>query len=179
MTFDQWTLETIRYDKSMMSWLEERRHEWLPLAQDAILKLLEGYTLLVLTDDNRDWFATYILSKLNNSLKNRPFLPVYKLKTLYPNLRTLQEEEEIELLFDMLSISFGERFFIWYIGNSTSSYLKIAMRCKKGFFWIMDKEVQNGFTLRSYDELLDIKLLQLFRLFDKSIDVILFGEVEV
>ena len=39
--------------------------------------------------------------------------------------------------------------------------------------------MQNSFTFRSDDEELDIKLIQLLMLFDKSIDAILFGEVDI
>jgi len=37
----------------------------------------------------------------------------------------------------------------------------------------------NSFTLKSYDEMIDIKLLQLFRLFDKTLGAALFAEVDV
>jgi len=43
----------------------------------------------------------------------------------------------------------------------------------------MDEEMTNSFTLRSYDELIDIKLLQLFRLFDKTISAALFAEIDL
>ena len=51
-------------------------------------------------------------------------------------------------------------------------------RSDENFLWIMDEEVQNSFKLRSSDVLLDIKLLQLFKLFNKTIDVGLFGEID-
>jgi len=43
----------------------------------------------------------------------------------------------------------------------------------------LDEMMQNSFTLRSDDEELDIKLIQLLTLFDKSIDAILFSEVDI
>ena len=43
--------------------------------------------------------------------------------------------------------------------------------------WIMDEHIQNSFYLLSSDENLDIKLIQLFKLLDKSIDAVLFAEV--
>lgn len=177
MTFDQFTLQTVRYDKSMMNWLEERRYEWLPLAQDALQRIVSGYTLLVLSDDERDWFAHYVVTRLNAS-KNRPFIPVYDLKKMAPYIGRLTTNEEIDLFFDMLSISYDERFFIWYIGRSTSPYVRIAKKRDDSFLWIMDEDMQNNFTLQSFDELLDIKLLQLFRLFEKSLEAAIFGEVE-
>ncbi len=179
LSFDQWTLKTIRYDKSMMNWLEERRYEWLPLAADALNRIVSGYTVLLLTDDERDWFAKYILTSINKSIKNRPFIPIYNLKSITPAIKRLQHKEELDLFFDMLDISFNEQYFIWYIGRSSSSYVKIAKRRDDSFLWIMDEDMQNNFTLKSFDELLDIKLLHLFRLFEKSLDAAIFGEFDL
>ncbi len=176
ISFDQWTLQKIRYDKSMMNWLEERRYEWLPLAADALSRIVSGYSVLILTDDERDWFAHYVVTSLNRSLKNRPFVPIYELKKIAPYLSKLQSKEEIELFFDMLEISYCERYFIWYIGRSNAPYVKLAKNRDDSFLWIMDEDMQNNFTLKSFDELLDIKLLQLYRLFEKSLDGAIFGE---
>ncbi len=177
-TFDQWTLETIRYDKSLMNWLEERRYEWLPLVQDAVVKIIEGYSVLLLTDTERQWFGEYVTTSINRPIKNRPFVPVYLLKNIAPYIENIRKNEEIELLFDMLNISFEERYFIWYIGKATTPYVNIAKYKDDSFLWIMDEDMQNNFTLKSFDDMLDFKLLQLFRLFDKSLDVALFSEVE-
>ncbi len=43
--------------------------------------------------------------------------------------------------------------------------------------WLFDEQAQNSFTLSSSDENLDIKLLNLYKLFDKSIDAVLFAKV--
>ena len=42
---------------------------------------------------------------------------------------------------------------------------------------IAEEQAQNSFTLSSSDENLDIKLLNLYKLFDKSIDAVLFAKV--
>ncbi|BCD60138.1 MULTISPECIES: HobA family DNA replication regulator [unclassified Nitratiruptor] len=175
-TFDQWTLKTIRYDKSMMNWLEERRYDWLPLAMDALKKIISGYSVLMLTDDERDWFCDYAITTFNKSLKTRPFIPIYNLKKTAPYLKNIQTNEDIELFFDMLDISYAGEYFIWYVGRSNYPLVKIAKRKDDSFLWIMDEDMQNNFTLKSYDELLDMKLLQLFRLFEKSLDAAIFGE---
>ncbi len=177
-SFDQWTLETIRYDKSMMNWLEERRYEWIPLAVDAIKRVVMGYTVLILCDDERQWFCDYVLTSINKPLKNRPFIPIYDLKRIAPFLDRVKNNQDIELLFDMFNLSFEDRYFIWYIGKSISPYVNIAKSKEDSFLWILDEDMQNNFTLKSYDELLDIKLLQLFRLFDKSLDVAIFAQVQ-
>ncbi len=175
--FDQWTLKTIRYDASIMNWLEERRYEWIALASDALQRIVSGQSVLVLTDNERDWFARYIVQSVNRSASTRPFVPIYDLKELFPNIQNFTTNEEIELLYDMFSISFANGFFVWYIGRPTSKYVKIAKGREDNFLWIMDEDMQNNFTLKSYDELLDLKLVQLFRLFDKSLDAAMFGEV--
>jgi hypothetical protein len=43
----------------------------------------------------------------------------------------------------------------------------------------MDERFQNALVLRSHDPLIDIKLLQLYRLFDKTLSAVLFGEINV
>ena len=177
-SFDQWTLETIRYDKSMMNWLEERRYEWIPLAVDAIKRVVMGHTILILCDDERQWFCDYVLTSINKPLKNRPFIPIYDLKKIAPFLDRVKNNQDIELLFDMFNLSFEDRYFIWYIGKSISPYVNIAKNKEDSFLWILDEDMQNNFTLKSYDEMLDIKLLQLFRLFDKSLDVAMFAQVQ-
>ena len=45
------------------------------------------------------------------------------------------------------------------------------------FSWILDEQMSNSFSLSSVDETLDIKLLQLLRIFDKSLSAALFGEI--
>ena len=177
-SFDQWTLQTVRYDKSMMSWLEERRYEWIPLASDALQRIVAGSTVLLLTDDERNWYADYIITTLNKPINTRPFIPIYNMKALIPHITEIKTNEQLELLFDMFDMSF-ESYFIWYVGRANAaSYVNIAKKRDDSFLWIMDTNMQNSFTLKSYDELLDIKLMQLFRLFDKSINAAIFGEVE-
>ncbi|RUM68372.1 MAG: hypothetical protein DSZ08_08295, partial [Sulfurovum sp.] len=52
-------------------------------------------------------------------------------------------------------------------------------RQDNSFLWILDEEVQDSFSLRSSDALLDIKLLQLYKLFDQTLSAALFGELEL
>ena len=173
-----WTLETIRGDDTMMSWLEERRYDWAPIVGSAITKILEGQSVIILTDEQNRWFEEYIVRRINRPGMSRPLLPFFSFEAVYPYVDTIKSDQDIDLLFDMLSISYEDRFFVWYIGRSTSSYVRIAKRRDDSFLWIMDEDMQNNFTLQSFDDLLDIKLLQLFRLFEKSLEAAIFGEVE-
>lgn len=161
-----------------MSWMEERRFDWVPQAANALSKLLEGHALLLLTDDDRTWFGEYIMTHLNRSVKNRPFLPIYNLHASAPSPKNIKNEQELTYFFDMLDLTHKEYFF-WYVGRYEDTYMRFIKNRDDNFTWIFDQEVQNSFFLRSYDDLLDFKLLHMFRLFDKSIDAVLSQEVDL
>jgi len=174
-----WTLETIRNEGSDFSWMEEYRYEWSPLVKSAILQILEGKTVLVVTDEQYQWFGRYIINSVNDLRKNRPLLPVYNLSECFPNLNAVKSTQEIQLLEDMLDISYPNGYYIWYIGKGDHPYTKMAYRNEDSFLWIMDEEVQNSFFFRSSDPLLDIKLLQLYKLFDTTLSEAIFGDLEL
>lgn len=176
--FLKWSLENIRKDSSMMSWMEEKRFEWVPLNVSMLKNLLEGHAILVLTDDDREWFCEYMLSDINKLAKNRPILPFMSLKSLFPNLSALKTKEDIELLEDMLFQSFPNGYTYFYVGKNNNIKMQIAKRKDDSFIWVMDEQLQNSFFLSSSDENLDIKLIQLYKLFDKSINALLFAEVD-
>ena len=175
----KWTLETIREEESAFSWMEEHRFAWAPLVNNAVSQILEGKTVLILTDESRNWFGKYILNKINELEKNRPLLPFYQLGECFPSLQAIKSAEDIQLLEDMLDISYPNGYYIWYIGKGDHPYTKIAYRNDDNFLWLMDEEAQNSFHLRGSDKLLDIKLLQLYKLFDDTLSSALFGELEL
>lgn len=174
-----WTLETIRKEESDFSWMEEYRYEWVPLVESAVSRIIEGQSVLLVTDEKHQWFADYAATRINLLENNRPLLPFYRLEALFPNLPSVVSIQEIDLLEDMLDISYPGGYFIWYIGSGGHPYTKLAYRSDDNFLWIMDEEVQNSFSLYGSGELRDIKLLQLFRLFSQTIDAALFGELEL
>jgi len=175
----KWTLDAIREEKSSFSWMEESRYEWAPLVKSAVSQIIEGKCVLILTDDNNEWFAKYILEKINSLSYERPFFPFYALREMFPNLSTIQTPEDIDVLEDMLEISYPQGYYIWYIGGANHPYTKIAYRSDDNFLWVVEKEIQNSFLLRTKDGLLDIKLIQLYKLFDKTLSCVLFGELEL
>ena len=175
----KWTLETIREDESCFSWMEEHRYEWAPLVKNAVSQSIEGKTVLILTDEHRKWFGKYIVNTVNDMQKNRPLLPFYQLSESFPNLHNNHNTQDLELLEDMLDISYPNGYYIWYIGKGDHPYTKLAFRGEESFLWILDEEVQNSFALRSADTLLDIKLLQLFKLFDNTLSAVLFGDLDL
>ena len=174
-----WTLDTIRENESCFSWMEEYRYEWAPLVKSAVSQSIEGKTILILTDEPRKWFGKYILTNINDLRKDRPLLPFYPLTDCFPNLQDIHHTQELQLLEDMLDISYPNGYYVWYIGKGDHLYTKLAFRNEDNFLWILDEEVQNAFTLRSADPLLDIKLLQLFNLFDETLSATLFGDLEL
>ncbi|WP_353662967.1 HobA family DNA replication regulator [Hydrogenimonas sp. SS33] len=174
-----WTLEAIRGDDTMMSWLEERRYEWAPIVGSAITKVLEGQSVILLTDDANRWFETYIVRRINRPGSNRPLLPFFSFEAVYPHVDAVRTDQDIDLLFDMLSLSCPQGYFFWYIGKADHPRARIALRNDESLLWVMDEEMTNSFTLRSYDELIDIKLLQLYRLFEKTLSAALFAEIDL
>jgi len=175
----KWTLDSIREEESCFSWMEEYRYEWAPLVKSAVSQILNGKTALIITDESHEWFGKYILNQINILKKNRPLLPFYPLVSSFPNLRAMQSTQDLQLLEDMLDISYPNGYYFWYIGKGDHPCTKIAYRNDESFLWIMDEEVQNSFALRSADPLLDIKLLQLFKLFDTTLSAALFGDLEL
>jgi hypothetical protein len=175
----RWTLDTIREEEATFSWMEEYRYEWTPLVKSAVSQSIEGKTCLILTDEANEWFSTYILKSMNALQKNRPLLPFYSLRHAVPQLSAMNSSKEFQLLEDMLDISYPNGYYIWYIGKGSHPYSKISYRKDDSFLWVMDEEVQNAFALRSHDSLVDIKLLQLFKLFEKTLLATLFGELDL
>jgi len=175
----KWTLDTIREEESCFSWMEEYRYEWAPLVKSAVSQVVEGKTVLIVTDESHKWFGKYILNSINELSKNRPLLPFYQLSDCFPNLQNLHNTQEMQLLEDMLDISYPNGYYMWYIGKGGHPYTKLAYRCDDSFLWILDEEVQNSFAFRSTDPLIDIKLLQLFKLFDNTLSAALFGELDL
>ena len=175
----KWTLDTIREEESCFSWMEEHRYEWAPLVKSAVSQATAGKTVLILTDEKRKWFGKYILNSINDLSKERPLLPFYQLTDCFPSLQTIKHTEEIQLLEDMLELSYPHGYFLWYIGKGDHPYTKLAYRNDDSFLWVMDEEVQNSFALRSSDPQMDIKLLQLYKLFDATLSATLFGDLEL
>ena len=92
--FSLWTLEQIRAKGSAMSWMEERRFDWVPIAASAIERLIGAQTLLLVTDREREWFSRYTLSRLNKFNTQRPLLPIMSLNNMLQNVLFLSLSKE-------------------------------------------------------------------------------------
>ncbi|RXJ98343.1 hypothetical protein CRU98_09895 [Arcobacter sp. CECT 8986] len=178
--FLNWTVDIIREDKLLSPWLEEKKYEWTPLVSKSIVNILEkGCSIIIITDKERDWFLEYIFTNINSPAQNRPFLPFYDGKGFYKYLDEVKSEEDINYVKDMLNISFPNGYCFWYIGRSQNVRAIIPKVSKNSFLWLFDEEMQDAFNLRSKDEALDMKLLQMFRLYNKTLSAALFAEINV
>ena len=176
MDINQFTLKLIR-DKNI-KWMEEKRLEWVPLVSDFISNVIEGKSVLLITDYKRRWFSEYIIHKLSNFQNFKPsFIPIYDLLKLVPQLEYARTEEHYAMIEDMLNISFNDYIF-WYIGVETP-ILKFARNKQSSFFWIMDMDLHKNFFLKSIDENLDKKLLDLADILNETLKAAIFAEVEI
>lgn len=175
--FLSWTLAAIREEGSSASWMEEKRYDWVQLAAQAVSQILEGKAVIVVTDADRRWFGEYVVTTINRSGKNRPLLPFFTLEALFPGSDRLSKDE-MGLLLDMLSLAFSD-FFFFYVGQGHDPRANVAKTRDNSFMWIMDEQFPLSLQLHSYDPQINFQLLTLFRLFDKTIDAALFGEVEL
>ncbi len=178
--FLNWTIDTIREDKLIGAWMEERKYDWTPQVAKSISHILDkGRSVLIITDDDREWFGKYILSNINSSKNQRPLLPFYDFKSFINQPKNMKSENDIQLIKDMLNISFPNGYYFWYIGRSQSENATLAKVSKNSFLWLLDEEVPNSFTLRSDNEALDTQLLQMFRLYNKTLSAYLFAEIDI
>jgi hypothetical protein len=176
--FAQWSLDAIREEGGSLSWLEEYRFEWSKTTAYALTQILNGKTVVLITDTERKWFENYIITSINSLSLERPLIPIISIDSIYPNYDNMSGGEMIDMLDDMIALSYKNDYFFWYIGKGDDKRSDIAKRKDESYFWIFDEDFNNAFRLKSYDPVLDIKLLQLYRLFNASLSAAMFGEVD-
>lgn len=174
--FVKWSGESIVRDGLL--WMQDARVEWTALLSSRLKYLLEGRTFIVITDEDRAWFESYLLRRINR-FGARPLLPFVSLKSLYPQLDEINSNEQIALLEDMLSLTFPNGYLFFYIGKNIDKRANIAKSNEDSYMWLFDEQAYNSFYLNSSDENLDVKLIQLAKLFDKSIDAVLLNQVNI
>jgi hypothetical protein len=145
----------------------------------ALSQILEGKTIILITDEKRKWLEKYILSSINSDKLDRPILPIVSVDSIYQHYNNINGGEMIDILDNMISLSYKENYFFWYIGSGDDKRSDIAKRRDTSYFWMFDEDFHNAFVLKSYDTHLDIKLLQLYKLFNASLNAAMFGEVDV
>jgi len=175
----EWTKDTVKNDKSLNGWFKERIYEWVPLCDDSVSALMDGTPFLVVTDRERDWFNYYIINNINSIKNNRPFVPIYSLMNFIPYSHKTDKIEHLDMIEDMLDITFKGDYRFWYIGKEDSNIYKLVQRKENSFIWLFDKESKDTFFLKSYIENLDHQLMSLFKLFNQTITVSMFGEIKI
>lgn len=176
--FAHWSLDAIREEGGSLSWLEELRFEWSKTTAYALEQMLSGKSIILIVDEKRKWLEQYILSFLNSTALERPLIPIISIDSIYRHYDIVDGGEMMDIVDDMISISFKDDYFFWYIGKGDDKRSDIAKRKDNSYFWIFDEDFNNAFTLKSYDTDLDIKLLQLYKLFNSSLNAAMFGEVD-
>ncbi len=177
--FAQWSLDVIREEGASLSWLEELRFDWVIPTAACLYELLSGKTVILITDGKREWFENYILHTINSNKPDRPLIPIINIEGIYPHYDHISGGDMIDMLEGMINLSFGEKYIFWYIGRGDDKRADIAKRRDDSYFWIFDEDYPNSFRLNSHDSHLDIKLLQLYKLFNQSLNAAMFGEIDV
>lgn len=178
--FINWTIETIRKDKLLGAWLEERKFDWVPLISKAVSNVIDkNKSVLIITDDDHEWYKHYILTHINKKSLGRPYLPFYSFDSFISHIDDIKTEDDIQLIHDLLQNSFPNGYFFWYIGKSQSMRANLAKMSKQPLLWIMDEELSNSFFLDSQEEALPVRLFNMFRLFNKTIEAVLFAQIDI
>jgi hypothetical protein len=176
--FDRWTLDAIRAEGASMSWFEEQRFEWIPQIVNAMKQILLGKTIILVSDGERNWFAQYIIDSINKKIQERPMIPIIPFSALHRG--NSLNNDGMNTFVDMLEVAFKGDYFFWYIGRGGDEWrADLVKRSDNGLIWIMDEHYPNSLALRSYEPMIDIRLLQLYRLFDHTLSAVLFGEIDV
>ena len=174
-----WTIHTLRHDVSRPTWLEERKFEWIPLIKRTLQRMFNGESLILITDRDREWFIHYIINSINKN-SNRPYLPILSIHSLFPQIDKFHKDDtEMALIDDYFDNIFMRRYFFWYVGRNDAPRAKFVFNREDGFLWLFDTNLQNSFTLQSTDPLIDNKLMQMFRIFNLTIDAAMFGRISL
>ena len=179
-SINDWFLETIRADEKrgiMSGWLEEKRYLLLHPMAHTIEHLINGGSLIVLTDSRRAWFGDYITTHINQPHNGRPFFPIMQIKHLHCLIDSSSTEggmQGFKLIYSMLDMMSADYRF-WYIGTKNARSSFATSHDKDGWHWILDDE----HFLSSTDEKLDYKLLSLFKLFDRAILAAMLNQISL
>lgn len=177
---NEWMMHALRKEaeninRMPLQWLEIMRNIWTPLVKRAVSFIINGGTFLLCTDSKRTWLQHYILNKLNNITANRPLIPIYALDS---SLMNLVEAKQTEAIKDLLDLSYSS-YALWYIGQSENPLAQFGLELSESFLWVLDLSLEHSFTLQSNDPNLDFKLLQAYRIFEKSLFAGIYGEFEL
>lgn len=172
----EWMLETIREENNQIvlnaGWLEIDRLNWESLLSRVINHILSGGSVLMCADERYEWFSKYAISNLNGIHSSRPLVPVFPLKEVIQNAPI----DDATLIYDLLNLSFKDYLF-WYIGRPNTPMGKLALGKNSGFFWIFDESLHMALKLDSKDLMVEYKLIQLYKIFEKALFGVMLGDI--
>ncbi|HIY44772.1 HobA family DNA replication regulator [uncultured Helicobacter sp.] len=176
----EWMIRSLREESNagvISGWLEEDLHKWVRVVSNALNALLNGVSFIVLSDEPRSWFKSYVLSHFNSPSKNRPYVPFVGIEELEMYLgEDIRDQKNIQLVSSMLRSTFKDYSF-FYIGKAEGIKAELAMSHENSCLWLLDADVQNAFILNSANKMLDSRLLQLYRLFDQAISSMIYQKI--
>lgn len=175
----EWMLKTIREENNnglMSGWLEEDRSKWTNVVSNALNHILEGISFILLTDQPREWLRHYIIQHINHPQKNRPFIPIMSLDHINTLINPVGDN--IALLKDMLSLAYKD-FSFFYIGKRDNAMAELAISQENSLLWLLDENLQNAFSLSTQSAMLDFRLLQLYKIFDRSLSAYITGKISL
>ncbi|TLD97374.1 hypothetical protein LS71_001050 [Helicobacter jaachi] len=179
-----WLLNTIREDEKrgvMSGWIEEKRFLLLPHMARIIGHILQGGSVIVLTDSAREWFGDYVTAHINQPHKGRPFFPIVQIKHLNDMIDSNTKEggmQGFQLIGDMLNMMCPNYRF-WYIGKKNAR-ADFARYQGEGWYWIFDENIHSAENfLSSTDEKLDYKLISLFKVFERAIIASMLNKISL
>lgn len=178
---NDWLIRTVRDDEKkgiMSGWIEEVRFALLPHMSRTIEHIINGGSLVVLTDRSREWFGDYIITHINQPHKGRPFFPIVQIKHLYEMIDANAKDGSTKgftLIENMLQIMIPNYRF-WYIGRKNIR-ADFATYNKKSWCFFLDED--NPMQIRSNDEKLDYKLLSLFKIFDRALLAAMLNKISL
>ncbi|MEO1958489.1 MAG: HobA family DNA replication regulator [Nautiliaceae bacterium] len=164
--------------KKRLDWLERRYLDLISPLNQFLANILKGRAVLILSDDEREWYIDYIINKINDFKSFKPTLiPIFNLYSIVPQIKYAKTQAHFNMIEDMLGIAFKDDYTFWYIGKE--DFLFDFVKDKETFFWVFDKDFQDNFYLNSMDENLDRKLIDLIELVKEGIIGAILGEISV
>ncbi|WP_120944174.1 MULTISPECIES: HobA family DNA replication regulator [Helicobacter] len=142
-------------------------YDWGEFAK-GVRHILEGGSVLLCVDQERAWFKHYVLAHLN-AKKLRPLVPIVDGLLGYAPL--LPDSREWPVIGDLLDLTYRNYMF-WYVGKEGD--LSEWISNKAHFLWLLD--AKKG-LLSAQDPLLDLKLLQLYRVFESVLFESMLGQL--
>lgn len=178
----EWMIRALREENNngvMSGWLEEDLHKWVRVVSNTLNALLNGTSFIVLSDTPREWFKSYFLTHINAPSRNRPYVPFLGVEGLELFLgEDIRDQKNIQLASSMLQTIFQDYAF-FYVGKAEGIKAELAMSHENSFLWLLDVDVQNAFSLNSSNKMLDSRLLQLYRLFDQAISLMIYEKISL